>query len=80
MSAKIISRSQNIGMKTKTGSCYQLSVCLEVEDKTKDTQEREREISVSNSRPGKFLVGGNIVGQCGRGVGGEGRPRKALYL
>ena len=62
---------------TKEEVCYLLCVWVEVEDKTKDTQEREMRISVSNSRPGKFLAGANIVGQCRRGVGGMGL-RKAL--
>ena len=60
-------RKLNIMRMTKEEVCYLLCVWVEVEDKTKDTQEREMRISVSNSRPGKLLAGANIVGQCRRG-------------
>ena len=56
------------------------SVSAELQVRTKDIHpRREMRISVSNSRPGKFLTGGSIVGHC-RTVGGWGRKQDGEEL
>ena len=72
-----------LGGLTKTAMsvvCVLRTVCIELQDKTKDIHpKREMRFSVSNSRPGKFLTGGSILGQCGRGervAGGEQRRKQ----